>query len=152
LRFLTAAAFIASEIPLHRSSNAGTTISLALRAGLILLLVGLLFPMVWPMQRVAGLHLVFIGGFTLITLTVATRVVLGHSGKGDLAMQPLPVLGAAAGLLVIAAVLRVVGDFQWAMRGHLLNAASYAWMLAAAVWSWRVLPNVRIPDAEETDS
>ena len=56
----------------------------------------------------------------------------------------------AAVLLFIAAFLRVAGDFQWALRGRLLDFASYSWMLAAGIWSWRVLPKVRLPDLEET--
>jgi len=150
LRFLAAAVFLAAEIPFHRSSGGGVTIIRSLRLGLILLLLGLLFPVLWPMQRVAGLHLVFIGGFTLITLTVATRVVLGHSGLAHLTTAPLPFLRMAAVLLFIAAFLRVAGDFQWALRGRLLDFASYSWMLAAGIWSWRVLPKVRLPDLEET--
>jgi uncharacterized protein involved in response to NO len=149
MRFLAAAAFLGVEILFGRSTVPSVTVTRCLRVALLLLLLGVLFPVIWPMQRVAGLHIVFIGGFTLITFTVATRVVLGHSGKGHLVMQPLPFLRVAAGLLVIAAILRAVGDFQWALRGRLLEGASYCWMFAAAVWSWRVLPNVRVPDSPE---
>jgi hypothetical protein len=106
MRFLAAAAFLGVEILFGRSTVPSVTVTRCLRVALLLLLLGVLFPVIWPMQRVAGLHIVFIGGFTLITFTVATRVVLGHSGKGHLVMQPLPFLRVAAGLLVIAAILR----------------------------------------------
>ena len=101
--------------------------------------------MAW--QRVAGFSF-FCGGFTLIAFTVATRVVLGHSGQGHLFGEPLPFLRAAAALLVVASAFRVVGDFLPATRGTLLNTASYLWMLAVAVWSWRVLPRVRFAESE----
>jgi uncharacterized protein involved in response to NO len=97
---------------------------------------------------VAGLHLVFIGGFTLITFTVATRVVLGHSGHAEVLSQRMPFLWGAAFLLILAAVFRVVGDFQLATRGSLLSTASYLWMVAAVIWSWWVLPKVRHTEAE----
>jgi uncharacterized protein involved in response to NO len=108
----------------------------------------LLFPVVWPGQRVAGLHLIFIGGFSLITFTVATRVVLGHSGHGRLFDQPLPFLRSAAALLILAAIFRVMGDFFPLRRGPVLELAGYLWMLAAGIWSWRALPRVRIADPE----
>ncbi len=148
VRFLAAGTFLASEIPAHLSAARPVTISRSLRLALILLVLGLLLPVLWPWQRMAGLHLVFIGGFTLITFTVATRVVLGHSGNGHLFTEPLPFLRTAAALLLVAAALRVAGDFLPATRGTLLDIASYAWMLGAGVWGWRVLPNVRIADSE----
>ena len=150
IRFAAAAVFLASEIPLHLSAARPVTISRCLRLALMLLVLGLLFPVLWPWQRVAGLHLVFVGGFTLIAFTVATRVVLGHSGQGHLFGKPLPFLRAAAALLVAAAVFRIVGDFLPAARGTLLNTASYLWMLAVAVWGWRVLPRLGLEDSESS--
>ena len=107
---------------------------------------GLIFPLFWPGQRVAGLHIVFLGGFSLITFTVATRVVLGHSGNEALFETRLPALQLATLLLLAGAALRAVGDFS-AERPHWLSAASYLWMLAAAVWGIAVLPKVRIADS-----
>jgi uncharacterized protein involved in response to NO len=101
------------------------------------------------MRRVAGMHVVFIGGFTLITFAVATRVVLGHSGFGHLFPTRLPFLIVTAVLLACALGLRVAGDFLFVQRGSMLSHASYLWMLAAGVWSWRVLPKVRIADPED---
>ncbi|MHA3774373.1 NnrS family protein [Verrucomicrobiota bacterium sgz303538] len=147
LRFGTAAAFLFWQIPFLRSEP-GLTIIRCLKLSLVLLIFGLAFPGFWPAQRVAGLHLVFIGGFTLITFTVATRVVLGHSGQSHRFTTRLSFLVATAVLLLLAAVLRVVGDFTLSVRGSLLSYASYLWILAAAVWGWRVLPSVRRPDTE----
>ena len=110
------------------------------------LVAGLIFPLFWPGQRVAGLHVVFLGGFSLITFTVATRVVLGHSGNEALFETRLPSLQIATLLLLAGAVLRAVGDFS-SERPHWLNAASYLWMLAAGVWGFAVLPKVRIADS-----
>ncbi len=57
-----------------------------------MLLLGLLWPVFFSSYRVAGLHLVFIGGFMLTVLTVATRVMLGHSGQVRQCNKPLPLL------------------------------------------------------------
>ena len=99
-------------------------------------------------QRVAGLHLVFIGGFTLVSFTVATRVVLGHTGLGHLVAEPLVFLRTTIVLLLTAAAFRIIGDFFVTTRGTLLDVASYAWIASAFIWSWRILRRVRIPDAE----
>jgi uncharacterized protein involved in response to NO len=149
IRFFAAAGFLFSEIPVHLSAARRVTLTRALRLALVLLVLGLLFPVLWPSQRVAGLHLMFIGGFTLIAFTVATRVVLGHTGQGDLVTEPLLFLRVATILLLIGAVLRVTGDFFLSARGTYLNAASYAWITAALIWSGRVLRRVHIPDATE---
>lgn len=149
VRFLAAAIFLASEIPAHRSAAPRLTIIICLRAALLFILIGLLFPLLWPMQRVAGLHVVFVGGFSLMTFTVATRVVLGHSGFSHLFPTRLPFLIAAALLLVGGLALRVSGEFVPASRVSMLSSASYLWMFAAGIWGWRALPKVRIADPEE---
>jgi uncharacterized protein involved in response to NO len=149
VRFLAAAVFLASEIPAHRSASPRLTIIIFLRLALILILLGLLFPAFWPAQRVAGMHVVFIGGFSLMTFTVAIRVVFGHSGLGHLFPTRLPFLIATALLLLTALVLRTVGDFLPLSRSALLSYASYLWMFAAGIWSWHVLPKVRIADPED---
>lgn len=148
VRCATAAAYLLATVPFHRVKVPDVTLTICLRAALVLLIAGLAFPLCWPLQRVAGLHVIFIGGFSLLTLTVATRVVLGHSGNSHLFPAPLPFLITAALLIVTAAVLRAIGDFVPSTRNHWLNGASYAWMLGAAVWAWRVLPKVRIPDSD----
>jgi uncharacterized protein involved in response to NO len=124
------------------------TLAQSLRLGFLFLVVGLFLPAVWPAQRVAALHMVFVGGYTVITLSVATRVVLGHSGQGGRVQQPIPFLLGTVVLLVIGGILRVWGDFLPEARPAMLNTASYLWMLAAAIWGIRLLPAVRTPDSE----
>ncbi len=145
LRSVSAIVYLATMIPFQRQSWPVRTASLAAQLALLALVVGLIFPLFWPAQRVAGLHVVFLGGFSLITFTVATRVVLGHSGHEDLFETRLPSLQITTGLLLAGAALRAFGDFSPA-RAHWLTHASYLWMLAAAIWGFCILPKVRIPD------
>jgi len=147
-RFAVATAYLLSQVPLHRSKAPRVTITRCLHLSTVLTVAGLLFPAIWPMQRVAGLHIIFIGGFALITFTVATRVVLGHGGFGHLFFKPLPFLFGTTLLLLSSMVLRIGGDFAAGIRGGTLSLASYLWMAGAALWAWRVLPKVRMTDTE----
>jgi len=45
--------------------------------------------------------------------------------------------------------LRIAGDFVLPQHNTLLSWASHLWIVAVAVWSWRVLPKVRLADPEE---
>ncbi len=145
LRAIAAIVYLAAMVPFHRQSPPLRTAPLAAQLALLALAAGLIFPLFWPAQRVAGLHVVFLGGFSLITFTVATRVVLGHSGNEALFNTRLPSLQIATLLLLTGSVLRAVGDFSPA-RPHWLNAASYLWILAAGVWGFSILPKVRLAD------
>ena len=144
-----AVAYLLVMVPIHRTPEPRRTVPLAINFALAALLVGVAFPLFIPSQRVAGLHVIFIGGFSLITFTVATRVVLGHSGNEHLFRSRLPSLRLVALLVITGAVLRAVGDFFGEGRAALLETASYAWMLAALAWGVSFLPKVRIADIGE---
>ena len=145
LRGIAAIVYLAAMVPFQRQSLPLRTASFAAQLALLALVVGLVFPLFWPGQRIAGLHVVFLGGFSLITFTVATRVVLGHSGNEALFETRLPSLQIATVLLLAGTVLRAVGDFL-PTRPHWLSGASYLWMLAAGIWGFSVLPKVRQAD------
>ena len=147
LRAAAAVVFLGAMIPFHRQSDPLRTATLASQLALIALVLGLIFPLFWPTQRIAGLHVVFLGGFSLITFTVATRVVLGHSGNEALFDTRLPSLQIATLLLLAGTALRAIGDFL-PTRPSWLSAASYLWMLAAGIWGFSVLPKVRFADAD----
>ena len=147
LRGIAAIVYLAAMVPFQRQSFPLRTAPVAAQLALFALVAGLVFPLFWPDQRIAGLHVVFLGGFSLITFTVATRVVLGHSGNEALFETRLPSLQVAVFLLLAGTVLRAVGDFL-PTRPHWLSAASYLWMVAAGVWGFSVLPKVRLADPD----
>lgn len=116
------------------------------RLGTVLLVLALFSPALLPAYRVANMHLVFIGGFTIILFTVSTRVILGHGGFTHLFQRRLRFLIAALVLLVVAMLARVGADFvPPARNGHLVYAA-LIWLMAAAVWAWALVPKLPISD------
>ena len=149
LRTLAVIVFLISVIPFHRQPWPPRTMQWSAQLAILALVAGLLFPFAWPMQRLAGLHIIFLGGFSLLIFTAATRVVLGHSGNEALFQARLPSLQITTLLLLIGAVLRAVGDFL-PSRSHLLTGASHTWMLAAAVWGFAILPKCfrRVPQSK----
>jgi uncharacterized protein involved in response to NO len=140
--------YLVIMVPVYRQTGPVRTVAVAVQLSLLALVAGLIFPLFWPLQRLAGLHVVFLGGFSLITFTVATRIVLGHSGHEALLETRLPVLQVSTVLLLAGAFLRAAGDFA-PLRPQWLTGASYLWMLAALLWGFAVLPKVRMPGPEK---
>ncbi len=87
----------------------------------------------WPMHRVAAEHVVFLG-FGLLTLSVATHVMLSHSGRGEI-LGRRPWQMAALGVSVLVALaLRVLVSVDPARFMLWLGAAAAAFLLAVLVW------------------
>lgn len=147
IRWIVAAGYLALQFPLLRLHPL-TTVAFVLRLGVFAFIASLLFPLAWPAQQVAGLHLTFLGGLTLIIISVATRVVLGHSGQHDRLGETWPTIVIAVLFISAASALRVLGDFHAVSRPTWLTIASYLWMLGTLIWGWSILTKVRTPDPE----
>jgi uncharacterized protein involved in response to NO len=147
LRALGVAVFLAREVPIHRARVAAGTLAAALRVALLAVPAGYLLMVLWPGRNAAFIHVVFITGFSLITLTVASRVVLGHSGQAALFDRPLKPIYAMLGLVLLAMATRVSADWLPAIRLTHLAYAAVVWALGVAVWASFVLPGVGRGDA-----
>lgn len=108
---------------------------------------GLIF---FPAYRSALLHIVFLGGYALMTFAVATMVIFSHGGQpGRLKKNAwqLTVLGI---FLASALGLRIAAVFFPASFFVLLGAASFCWLLAAGLWLLFVLkPLLKVSSKEE---
>jgi len=96
----------------------------------------------FPLERKAGLHLVFIGGFAAMALSVGIHVTLAHGGHAELVKgRPwqVPVVG---GLLLAAATCRALVDFDQARFFIWLGAASACFLAATIFWGWLILPRL----------
>jgi len=95
--------------------------------------IGLIVSALWPDYRVPALHILFIGGFSLMAFGVGTHVALSHFNMEQLALGRPPaviVLGAA---ILIALCARLAADYSDTYFIHLGWAAA-AWILGSAVW------------------
>ena len=142
------ASAIAVYLALRMPWRGRTFLADYLRISLLLILAGFIVIALWPNFRIAGLHIVFITGFNLIVFTVATRVVLGHSGQLDrLKGRPWFFIIMSA-FLFLALISRVTADLAPAARTiHLLGAA-LCWLAGALLWFVKTIPKVTITEEE----
>jgi uncharacterized protein involved in response to NO len=120
----------------------------SLRAGIVAVVVGIAVETVWPQYRIGALHIVFISGFGFIVLTVAIRVIFGHSGNAHLFQKRLPFFIIVAVLIFFAMLSRYVADLAPKARTVHLVAAAIAWLIAALIWMVKVIPKVAVPDTD----
>ncbi len=119
-----------------------------LRTGLLFIFAGFTMIALWPNYRIGSLHTVFITGFNLIVFTVATRVVLGHSGNLERLKTRLWFFIAMSALLFFAMASRVTADLSPRARIIHLLAAAICWLAASLIWIIKVLPKVTISESE----
>jgi uncharacterized protein involved in response to NO len=143
LRAIVAAAYLLWTMPLRGKSSLAT----ALRMALVALPAGLGLVALLPGYRITALHVVFIGGFSLAVFAVATRVVLGHSGKLDQLQRRRWVMPVVIILLILAMTARFSADFVPTRNEHLVSAA-ITWLIAALLWAAFVLPRVTETEPE----
>jgi uncharacterized protein involved in response to NO len=141
-RFLATLAYTLHELPLHRTLKGKTTLGLALQLAFPGILIGFLSAALWPGYRVGLLHITLIGGFAVITLTVATRVVFGHCGSSGLLAKRHRWFLVTLSLMVLGMSTRISGDF-WpkVMPSHYVYG-SLLWIAGVLLWSAYVLPKI----------
>lgn len=87
-----------------------------------------------PTLRVASLHVLFIGGYSLMVLAVATHVTYAHVPGLDALMLTSHRAIVWMGVLVVLAVFsRVAADLSHTYYEH-LGSAALLWMLGSGIW------------------
>lgn len=102
------------------------------------LVVGFVAAAIWPEHRVEAWHVAFVGGYTLLTLTIGSRVVVSHGGHAR-SEERVVLSSVAVGALLMAAGVRALApvlDPARATHHHALAAllgtiAFVAWLAAA---------------------
>lgn len=149
---LAAAFFAVLSIPgLWKPAIPGH-LATGLQIGLALVIAGLFASATLAVPKLVSLHLLFIGGFSLITLLVGTRVVLGHSGYHSLFRGRMAFLGPIIALYLVALAFRIVADLLPALSNLSYSLAAFAWICGTLYWAIRVLPKIRFEEAEGVSS
>lgn len=104
--------------------------------------LGYLLAAAFPLQKKAGLHVVFIGGFALLTLSVGLHVLLAHGGQARLVGGRPWQVPAFATLLALAVVGRAMVDVHPAYFRHWLTLSASAFLLATIFWATLAIPGV----------
>ena len=104
-----------------------------------LILAGVWLAALLPQRAILGFHLGFLGGYGLLILGIATRVVVTHGGYPPAherrVLRPFPVAALGA-----AMVVRILSDV-WAVQAASLYALSGTlWIAGWTVWAWEAVP------------
>jgi uncharacterized protein involved in response to NO len=125
---------IVPTLQLWRAPAVRTTLAWTVWIANWLIVAGVWHAALAPRYRVDFLHMVFVGGFSLLILAVATRVTLSHGGK-DPALErrswPLRI-GLTLGL--IAMLARVGAPFATASYFEHLAFAALLWIAGVLFW------------------
>lgn len=149
VRLLAALAYLGGAVPFYRAGTNRSAPAVILKLAIGLLFGGFLAILLLPAYRVSLLHLTLIGGFAMITFTVATRVIFGHSGNLGLLERPNRWLWVSIGLMLLAMITRISGDFWPKVLASHYSYGALVWIGAALVWSAYVLPKVLMPDPDD---
>ncbi|MCB1096843.1 MAG: NnrS family protein [Verrucomicrobiae bacterium] len=149
LRAVVATVYLHRQFSPFRRGGSTGSLSFMLRVAIACLLLGILVSGTNPAYRVGVKHLMFISGYGLLILAVATRVTWGHSGNIALAAGKRRSLQIITGIVLLGMTTRVVADMVPAIRVSHHIYAALSWIIAVAIWSWAVLRYVRISDPQE---
>lgn len=142
VRFATALVYIAWEFPFRRLPEFSNALGASLRIAFTALVGGFILIALFPTSRVGLLHLTLIGGFAVITFTVATRVVFGHSGNLPKLRQRHGWLLAVVSLMLLGMATRISGDFWPKIMISHYSFGAVIWIGGVLAWSAYVLPKV----------
>lgn len=148
LRAAVVAFYFAHEVPVHRAGFGGGSLALALRVALASIPLGYALMAFEPRWISSFIHVVMISGFSLLTLCVASRVLLGHSGQAEKFAQTLKPVVIMMTLVLLAMLTRVTADWMPKIQLSHYAYAAAAWILGVIIWGVALLPSVRRADSE----
>ena len=134
LRALAVSIVVIRSLQLWKRPEMRTTVSWSIWMAHWIIAIGVWVVAAAPRYRADFLHILFIGGFSLLILAVATRVTLSH-GKHDLAQeQRLWPLRIGVMCALIAMLARLGAPFAQASYFSHLAWASLLWIAAILIW------------------
>jgi uncharacterized protein involved in response to NO len=100
-----------------------------------------------PLRNAVHVHLIAMGGFSLLIIGMVTRTALGHLGR-PLALDRSMV--ASYWLMLAAVILRLSALPLSALGTALLQGAALTWIAALALYLWRFTPWMIRPRPDRT--
>lgn len=127
----------------HRPPKARSYLTWSLWLSCWCLIGGYFLSAFWPEGGVHAMHVLFIGGFSLLTLLISTRVSLAHGGAGPAVEKTSPGILIFTSILLLAALTRVTA-IVWPRiyRDH-LGYAAILWIAGLALWAWTIYSKLR---------
>lgn len=137
---LRVAAFVFAISHVRWIGKAGSpkvgTLANALRIWCIpLAAAGLIAPVFFAVQRIALLHLLYVGGFGLVCLIAASRVLFGHSGSVERFANRSWIARAIVFAAVLGAATRASADFLPRVVISHYQYAAWSWAAACVIWA-----------------
>jgi uncharacterized protein involved in response to NO len=139
--------YLVIEAPAIRPSGPTGTLATAVRIALLSLPAGYFLMIVSPLHQTSLSHVVFITGFNLLAFSVASWVMLGHSGHSRLFKSPIGSVRILAAALVLAMFIRVSAGWIQGMPDTHYTIAAIFWLAGVLIWGMRFLPLVLHPDS-----
>ncbi len=143
VRFVLCFVWLLKESEWLRRTPTKGVMAFGLRAGIVCVLGGMITVGIWQEHRVALEHSLYIGGFGLITMIVAARVLFAHSGQVEKLQLWSKPLTFTVGLLLLTMLTRVSADFipKVTISHHVY--AAVLWVIISIIWGVALLPSVK---------
>jgi hypothetical protein len=106
-----------------------------------MLLLGLWLAALLPSRAVAAFHFAFLGGFGLLTLGIATRVVVTHGGYPPSDERRVLNWGVVAAV-ALALFFRILSEFIPSGGARLYATSGTFWILGLSAWCWNAVPRI----------
>ena len=148
IRFVAIGGYIFFLVPGIWRPLKRDAIVFGIKFGLLSIPLGYLTLTLFPAWRIAWLHLSLAGGLGLVTLSIASRIVLRHAGRNDILLAKKGWFVIAIVMLLFGVTSRMIGDFIPKILITHYNYGALCWGIGLLVWAWKVIPNVLVPDPD----
>ena len=134
LRAVAVSGVVVSGLQLWRHPSNRTTLSWAIWIAHWVIATGVWIVAAVPKYRADFLHLLFVGGFSLLILAIGTRVTLSHGGHDLSAEKRSWPLRIGLTLALVAMLARIGAPFAPNTYFDHLMWAALCWMAGMIVW------------------
>jgi len=124
--------FAFSHFKIHHKPMTWSFNAIGLKVAILFLIAGYFGAALLPQQKIALLHLSYLGGFALITIMVATRICLAHNGMGLHLETSKTALFPPLFFIFLSALLRALSLNH--LKSIFLPLASFSFIFGILLW------------------